>query len=144
MGTRGSFPWSKAADAWSWPLTSIYCAGQRMSGVISPLPHTPSWLGDQLKHKENFTTCNGYKAVNQYSGNGHQHFVHGRLGFPVLGNGLSFTSMQQRHGSINRASFKSWIIRSKVWHCGKRYFKKPNIGKLQRSHCLNFISSGLV
>jgi len=23
MGTRGSFPVSKAAGAWSWPLTSI-------------------------------------------------------------------------------------------------------------------------
>jgi hypothetical protein len=38
MGTRGSFPESKAAGAWSWPLTSIYCRGQRMSGVILPLP----------------------------------------------------------------------------------------------------------
>jgi hypothetical protein len=23
MGTRGSFPGGKAAEAWSWPLTSI-------------------------------------------------------------------------------------------------------------------------
>jgi hypothetical protein len=28
MGTRGSFPGGKAAGAWSWPLTSIYCRGQ--------------------------------------------------------------------------------------------------------------------
>jgi hypothetical protein len=27
MGNRGSFPGSKAAGAWSWPLTSIYCRG---------------------------------------------------------------------------------------------------------------------
>jgi hypothetical protein len=37
MGTRGSFPGDKAAGAWSWPLTSIYCRGQRMNGAIHPL-----------------------------------------------------------------------------------------------------------
>jgi hypothetical protein len=38
MGTRGSFPGGKAARACSWPPTSIYCRGQRMSGDILPLP----------------------------------------------------------------------------------------------------------
>jgi hypothetical protein len=38
MGTRGSFPGGKAARAWRWPLTSIKCRGQRMSGAIPPLP----------------------------------------------------------------------------------------------------------
>jgi hypothetical protein len=38
MGTRGSFPGGKAAGAWSWPLTSIWYRGQRMSGAIHPLP----------------------------------------------------------------------------------------------------------
>jgi hypothetical protein len=38
MGTEGSFPGSKAARAWSWPVTSIYYRGQRMGGVIPPLP----------------------------------------------------------------------------------------------------------
>jgi len=28
MGTGVSFPGVKAAGAWSWPLTSIYCRGQ--------------------------------------------------------------------------------------------------------------------
>jgi hypothetical protein len=37
MGTRSSFPGGKAAGAWSWPLTSISCPGQRMSGAIPPL-----------------------------------------------------------------------------------------------------------
>jgi hypothetical protein len=55
MGTRRSFPGGKAAGAWSWPLTSIYCRGQRMSGVIPLLPNTPSWRGAQLKHRDNFT-----------------------------------------------------------------------------------------
>jgi hypothetical protein len=45
MGTRGFFPGSKAAGAWSWPLTSILCRDPRMSGAIHPLPHTPSWRG---------------------------------------------------------------------------------------------------
>jgi hypothetical protein len=36
--TRGSFPGGEAAGAWSWPLTSIYCQDQRMSGAIPPLP----------------------------------------------------------------------------------------------------------
>jgi hypothetical protein len=49
MGTRGSFPGGKAAGSWSWPLTSILCRGQRMSGAIPPLPNTPSWRGAQLK-----------------------------------------------------------------------------------------------
>jgi hypothetical protein len=52
MGTRGSFCGSKAAGAWSWPLTSIYCRGQIMSGAIPPLPNTPSWSGAQLKHRD--------------------------------------------------------------------------------------------
>jgi hypothetical protein len=49
MGSRGSFPGGKAAGAQSWPLTSNYCRGRRMSGAIFPLPNTPSWRGDQLK-----------------------------------------------------------------------------------------------
>jgi hypothetical protein len=35
---RGSFPESKAAVAWSWPLASIYCRGHRMSGALHLLP----------------------------------------------------------------------------------------------------------
>jgi hypothetical protein len=38
MVTMGSFPGGKVAGSWSWPLTSIYCRGQRMSGAIHPLP----------------------------------------------------------------------------------------------------------
>jgi len=30
MDTRGTFPGGKAARAWSWLLTSIWCRGQRM------------------------------------------------------------------------------------------------------------------
>jgi hypothetical protein len=37
-GTTGSFPGGKTAGTWRWPLTSIYCRGQRMSGAIPPLP----------------------------------------------------------------------------------------------------------
>jgi len=30
MGAGDCFPRGKAAGAWSWPLSSIYCRGQRM------------------------------------------------------------------------------------------------------------------
>jgi hypothetical protein len=52
MGSRGSFPGNKAAGASSWPLTSIQCQGQRMSGAIPPLPNTPSWRGVPLQKKK--------------------------------------------------------------------------------------------
>jgi hypothetical protein len=45
MGTWGSFPGGKTAGAWRWPLTSIYCRGQRISGAIPPLLTMPSWRG---------------------------------------------------------------------------------------------------
>jgi len=56
MGTTVSFPGDKAAGAWSWPLTSIYCRGR---GAILPLLNTPSWRDDQLKHRDNFTLSMG-------------------------------------------------------------------------------------
>jgi hypothetical protein len=62
MGTRGSFPGGKAAGAWSWQQTSIYCRGQRMSGATPPLPNTPSWRGTQLKHRDNTFTSDGTKC----------------------------------------------------------------------------------
>jgi hypothetical protein len=54
MGTRGSFPGSKAAGAWSWPLTSIWCQGQRMSGTIPPLPQYAFIAWCSVKHRDNF------------------------------------------------------------------------------------------
>jgi hypothetical protein len=36
--SNGYLPGGKAAEAWSWPFTSIQCRGQRMSGYIPPLP----------------------------------------------------------------------------------------------------------
>jgi hypothetical protein len=45
---RGSFPGSKAAGTWSWPLTS-------MRGTVPLSPSTPSWRGDKLKHRDNFS-----------------------------------------------------------------------------------------
>jgi hypothetical protein len=55
IGTRGSFPGGKAAGPWSWPLISISCRAQRMSGTIPPLPNRPSWRDNQLKHRDYFT-----------------------------------------------------------------------------------------
>jgi hypothetical protein len=43
-----------------------------MSGVIPPLPNTPSWRGAQLKHRDNFTftfydrQMDGQTLVNYY------------------------------------------------------------------------------
>jgi hypothetical protein len=55
MGTRGTFPGGKAARAWSWPLTSIYCRGQERVELYPHSPNAPSWRGAQLKHRDNFT-----------------------------------------------------------------------------------------
>jgi hypothetical protein len=38
MGNRGSFPWVKAAVAWSLPLASIQCPRLRTSSYKSTLP----------------------------------------------------------------------------------------------------------
>jgi hypothetical protein len=38
LSAKVSFPRNKAAEAWSWPLTSIECRGQRMRESIPPLP----------------------------------------------------------------------------------------------------------
>jgi len=46
----------KAAGAWSWPLTAIYCWGQECVELYLHSPNTPSWCGTQLKkHRDNFT-----------------------------------------------------------------------------------------
>jgi hypothetical protein len=52
VGTRGSFPGGKAAEAWSWPLTSIYCRGQECVELYLHSGSMPSWRGVQLKHKK--------------------------------------------------------------------------------------------
>jgi hypothetical protein len=46
---RGSFPESKATGAWSWPLTSKYCRGQRIRGAIPPLPQYASMAWCSVK-----------------------------------------------------------------------------------------------
>jgi hypothetical protein len=48
MDIRGSFPGGKAAGAWSWPLTSIYCRGQEWVDLYLHFPNTPSWRVAQL------------------------------------------------------------------------------------------------
>jgi hypothetical protein len=54
MGTRGSFPGGKAAGAWSWPLPSSAEVKEWVELYVHS-PNTPSWRGDQLKHRDNFT-----------------------------------------------------------------------------------------
>jgi hypothetical protein len=55
MGTGSSFPGGKAVGAWSWPLTSIQCRGQRMRGGIPPLPQYVFMAWCLVKHRDNFT-----------------------------------------------------------------------------------------
>jgi hypothetical protein len=56
MGTSGSFPGGKAAEAY---LHS---------------PNTPSWRGAQLKHRDNFTFRKHEPTSKQ---NGSKHTIHG-------------------------------------------------------------------
>jgi hypothetical protein len=50
--TRGSFPGNKTTAAWSWPLITIYCRGQK---CVELYLHSPmrlhSWRGAKLKKK---------------------------------------------------------------------------------------------
>jgi hypothetical protein len=55
MAMSGSFPRGKAAGEWNWPLISIYCQGQRMSGAIPPLPQYAFMVWCLVKHRDNFT-----------------------------------------------------------------------------------------
>jgi hypothetical protein len=55
MGTRVSFPGDKADEACTWPLTSTYTEIKNAWCYTSITPHTPSWRGSQLKHRDSFT-----------------------------------------------------------------------------------------
>jgi hypothetical protein len=57
MGTKASFHGGKAAGALSWPLTSIYCWGQRMRGDTPPLPRYAFMESCSVKkkHRDKFT-----------------------------------------------------------------------------------------
>jgi hypothetical protein len=57
VGIRGSFAGDKAARAWSWPLTYVWCWGQACVELYHHSFSIPSWHGAELKkkHRENFT-----------------------------------------------------------------------------------------
>jgi hypothetical protein len=55
MGTRCSFPGSKAGGKWSWPFTFIECRSQRMSGAIHSLPQYVFMAWCLVKYRDNFT-----------------------------------------------------------------------------------------
>jgi hypothetical protein len=54
MATGGSFCGSKAAGAWSWPLTFVYFRS-RMRGAIPPLPQYIFMAWCLVKHRHSFT-----------------------------------------------------------------------------------------
>jgi hypothetical protein len=69
MGTRVSFTGGKAAWAWSWPLTSIKCWGERMNGSVHPLPQCAfvAWCLVK-KHRDTFTftlSCHKFIVSNR-------------------------------------------------------------------------------
>jgi hypothetical protein len=49
VGTRGSFPGSKVAGAWSWPLTSIQYRGQEYVELYLHSHNTSPWRVAQIK-----------------------------------------------------------------------------------------------
>jgi hypothetical protein len=55
VGTGDSFPGGEAAGAWSWPLTSIQCLGQRKSVAIPLLPQYAFVVWCKEKHIDKFT-----------------------------------------------------------------------------------------
>jgi hypothetical protein len=55
MDNWGSFLGGKAAGAWSWPLTSIQCRGQRIRGAIPPVPKYVFMAWCLVEHRDNFT-----------------------------------------------------------------------------------------
>jgi hypothetical protein len=65
MGTRGSFSGCKVAEAWSWPLTSIYCRGQRMSGALTPLSQYAFMAWCSVKHRDTFTMDNIFELFRR-------------------------------------------------------------------------------
>jgi len=66
-GYQGLFPWSKAAGAWSWPLSSVQCRVQECMELYFHSPNTPSWRGAQLKEKHrNIFTFTLYSCMNTY------------------------------------------------------------------------------
>jgi hypothetical protein len=56
MGTGGSFRGDKEVGVWSWPLTSIWCRDQRMSGAIPPLPQYNFMAGCSVTKKTQGTS----------------------------------------------------------------------------------------
>jgi hypothetical protein len=55
LGTRGSFPGGKEAEAWSWPLTPSSAEVKKCVELYLHSPNTPPWRGAQLKYRDNFT-----------------------------------------------------------------------------------------
>jgi hypothetical protein len=52
--TGGSFPGDKAAESWSWQLTSTQFRGQRLRGAMPPLPQYVFMTWHLLKHRDKF------------------------------------------------------------------------------------------
>jgi hypothetical protein len=65
----GSFLGGKAAEAWSWPLTSMCCRGQRTSGAVLPLPQYAfmAWCTVKLQGQLYLYLTGSYEHGNETS-----------------------------------------------------------------------------
>jgi hypothetical protein len=59
MGTRDCFTGGKAAEAWSWPLTLIWCRGQEWWSYISILPYVIMAWCFSMAHSNSYTVGTG-------------------------------------------------------------------------------------
>jgi hypothetical protein len=75
---EGSFPAGEAAEAWSWPFTTVWCRGQRMRGGISPPLYVfVAWC--LVKHRDNFTytfKSRGTRSANRWWGERGRSLLH--------------------------------------------------------------------
>jgi hypothetical protein len=55
MCAKGFFRWGKAAEAWSWPFTSMYGSGQECVELYRHSPNTPLWHKEQICYRPALT-----------------------------------------------------------------------------------------
>jgi hypothetical protein len=91
MGTRGSFSGDKAAWAWSWTLTSMYCRGQRMCGATLPLPQYAL-----MARFLSLTNCVKKKCVQVNNNNKHDETHFSSTEYPLTVSTMHWGKYSQR------------------------------------------------
>jgi hypothetical protein len=123
MGTRCSFPGSKASGAWSSPLTSILCRGQRMSGAVPPLPQYAFMAWCQLKYGDNFTFTFTFTKQGQmntgfifrpHRASWYGHHLDPAFSEPNTHMGHNFPLIREWGKWATNDPHKRWISRNKI------------------------------